>query len=632
MDALDDEGAANLKPAQGWKIIGITSLVVIAGSLVVIGFAPIGMFKGDLEERISEKLGAAVHIGTLKRTDHFSLHPIVEIRDLRIAQPKWAGKGDMVRLDLAQVKFPILTLLRGRFEPETIAITGLEANLIRTADKRTNWSREKRPTEEAGDGVSFTNFSITKSHFTLRDKRRRLNLAGQFLVTPKDGLRIDARGTFHGQPASFSATGERIHGVIPGSPYPFNAQLKSNLLSMTARGTMEGALNLDVFSARVQAQGHDIAYLDDIVEAGLPATQEFTLVAKVRRSRPDWVISDLGGEIGRSRLTGAATIKKRNGRSLIDGQIHAAIFDFGDLSSDEGKRLALLKRARLGDLVLPDTRINLHNFEQTDGRLRFKADQLLIPGGSVFQTMSGTLKIDHRLLSVDDFQAGMRSGRLVGSVRVDHRSGLPKLATDLKVQGTSLEQMMGSGKDVSGPVSGRIRLSGQGETIREALGRSSGTVRIVSVGGLLRSQIAAVIGQDLGKTIGQSLGNKVRVVPIRCLVASFDARNGMLTPNPVAMDATLSVARGAGIINLRDERINLALHGAAKKPSPLRIDQPVRIGGSLAHPSVTVAGMNPAQKPSFGKMLKLVTHSIGNMFKHDTAPTVKPLNCAAITA
>ena len=612
----------------GWTIAAVaTSVSTIA--IVALAFAPIGIFKEEVESRIADKFGTAVHIGSLVRTDHFSLHPVVEIRDLTIAQPGWAGKGDMLRLDLARVKFPILLLLRGEFKPESIALIGMDAKLIRGADKRENWSREKRPPESRSEGSSFSAFSITQSRFSMRDDRRHLTVSGTFSLTPNTGLILDSRGTFHGQPATLTATGGRIDDIRPGAPYPFEARLASKLLSITATGTMKGALNLDVFDARIAAQGHDIAYLDDIIEAGLPGTQEFALSAKVHRARPDWVITGLGGQIGRTRLTGGATIEKREGRSLINGRVHAATFDFGDLSSDEGRMLALQKKAQLGDRVLPDTRIDLRHFQNTDGSLRFVADQLLIPGGSAFQSMSGTLRINHRVLAVGDFVAGMTAGRLVGSVRVDHRDGLPKLATNLRIEGTSLEQVMGSSKDVSGPLRGRIQLNGHGETIREALGRANGSVKIVVTGGRLRALIANVIGQDLGRTIGQVLGNKDAVVPIRCLVAAFNAQNGQLAPNPLAMDATISVARGSGSINLQNEQINLSLSGAAKKPSPLRLDEPVRITGTLSHPSVTVAGMAPASQIGVSKVFKLVTHSIGNIFKRDTAPRAQPVNCAA---
>ena len=609
----------------------VVAATAVAGiSLLTVAFAPIEMFKSSVESRISKKMGAVVHIDALVRTDHFSLHPVVEIRGLTIAQPAWAGAGNMVQLDRARVKFPILPLLRGQFAPESIALVGLDAKLIRTADKRENWSREKRPPESRGNGASVSAFSITQSHISMRDDRRKLTLSGTFSVTPDKGLILSTQGTFHGKPATLTATGGRIEGVDPGSPYPFKAHLVSSPLSMTATGAMKGALNLDVFDARIVAQGQDIAFLDDIIEAGLPGTQPFALSAQVHRERPDWVINRLAGQIGRSRLTGAATIQKREGRSRINGRIHAATFDFGDLSTNEGKRLALEKKARLGERVLPDTRIDLRHFQKTDGKLSFLADQLLIPGGSVFQSMSGTLRINHRVLTVDDFVARMTAGRLAGSVRVDHRSGLPKLTTNLRIEGTRLEQLMGSSKDASGPVHGRIQLNGQGETIREALSRANGSVKIVVIDGRLRALIANVIGQDLGRTIGQALGHKDALVPVRCLVAAFHAQNGQLTPNPLTMDATISVARGSGVINLQDERINLTLSGAAKKPSPLRLDEPVRISGTLLRPSVTVAGMAPGSHIGFSKVFKLVTHSIGNIFKRDTAPTAQPVNCAAL--
>lgn len=83
---------------------------------------------------------------------------------------------------------------------------------------------------------------------------------------------------------------------------------------------------------------------------------------------------------------------------------------------------------------------------------------------------------------------------------------------------------------------------------------------------------------------------------------------------------------------MRNERINLALYGAAKKPIPLWFDQPTRISRSLAHPRVKVAEMTSIQKPRLGEKFKLVTRPIGKMFKQDTVPTVKALNCAAFTA
>ena len=104
-EALAEGSRSLLNRKVGWTVARVAASVSTI-ALVALAFAPIGTFKEEVESRIAEKVGTTVHIGSLVRTDHFSLHPTVEIRDLTIAQPDWAGKGDMLRLDLARVKFP----------------------------------------------------------------------------------------------------------------------------------------------------------------------------------------------------------------------------------------------------------------------------------------------------------------------------------------------------------------------------------------------------------------------------------------------------------------------------------------------------------------------------------------------
>jgi AsmA family protein len=202
----------------------------------------------------------------------------------------------------------------------------------------------------------------------------------------------------------------------------------------------------------------------------------------------------------------------------------------------------------------------------------------------------------------------------------------------MKIEGTTIEQLMGSGKDVSGALRGRIALSGQGETIRQALGGANGRVTIMTLNGGIRATIANVIGQDLGRTIVQAISGKDDLVPLRCLVADFRAQNGLVTPQPMVIDATVSVARGYGAINLRDETVRLTLAGAAKKPSPLRIDDPVHVGGTLHHPSVTVAGLTPSQHIGFSQVFSLVKKSIGGIFKKENKPSVASVDCAVFAA
>ncbi|PUJ19960.1 hypothetical protein, partial [Salmonella enterica] len=158
-----------------------------------------------------------------------------------------------------------------------------------------------------------------------------------------------------------------------------------------------------------------------------PGTQPVRLTARVTRDRPDWIVEGLKGTIGRSDIAGHATIRKRDGRTRIDGAPSADRFDFDDLSSNAGKAKAAAKRARLGPRLIPDTAIDLATVDRTDGKLDIKVRQLLWPGPSPFRSLHGTISLEHSRLSVEPLTLGLTRGTLSGRIGVDQRDGGPLL-------------------------------------------------------------------------------------------------------------------------------------------------------------------------------------------------------------
>ena len=65
---------------------------ILAGLLVVLaGAFPISWFRGSVERTIAGRFDTPVRIGALEREGLFSFAPVVEVRDIHIAQPQWAG-------------------------------------------------------------------------------------------------------------------------------------------------------------------------------------------------------------------------------------------------------------------------------------------------------------------------------------------------------------------------------------------------------------------------------------------------------------------------------------------------------------------------------------------------------------
>lgn len=591
---------------------------------------PLSMFRAEVERRVSAKLGVPVHIGALRRVGGPSFVPTIELVDVRIAQPSWAGKGDLLAVDNAYVRLPLLPLLQGQLEPQAVTLRGMRLVLVRTATGKSNWKQH-------GDGTSarlrsVSSLTIEDSRISVTDIKRHIKMAGPLIVTPKTGLQVALRGTVRGSAGTLSIKGGPISGVNPAAPYPFTFALTSAPLTFKARGAMQNLLDLEHFSATVSASGPSLKNIDDVIAAGLFETQPFALTATIQRKSPVWVIQRLTGTIGRSRLTGSATITKRDGRNKIAGSIHAATFDFNDLVSDQGlaRRRELL--TVLGPRAIPNTRINLSKIGKTDGRLFFKADKLLIAGGSVFRSLSGTLSLDHRIVRLDDIVAGMATGQMTGTAIVRHVSGRPKLTLDMRVTGETLDRIVGTPSNVSGPLRARILLSGTGDTIREALAHANGRVALVASQGRIRATAASVLGQDLGRTIGQVIKDKRAQTAMPCLVASFEAKGGILRPNPMVIDTAVSVGRGTGSINLFDERIALVISGAAKHPSGLRIADPVRVGGTLMQPTITIAGIAATGKPKFSSVLSVFGKAIVGIFKGKETPmSLETIPCTMLT-
>jgi len=618
--------------------------VVLILGILFLGAVPANVLRGVIVEKLQGASDRDVAIGSVTRDSFFSYSPVITVHDLRVAQPRWAGDGDFIRLKSVSARLSVLDVLTGGIQPDRVRIDGLELALIRDENGRSNWNEDEtddRDKEENGPGL--TDLDVRQSRFSFTDRKRGLDLAGPITVDSKNGLRAEGKGTFLQTKASLSFTGGAITGIDPDADYPFEMALDSPALNLTAKGKMQGVLNTSLFTASLSAQAPTLKNLDRVIEAGLFGTQPIDLRANVRHKDKDWFVTKLDGSIGRSRLSGNADILKRDGRTKIDATIHAKTLDFDDLADDAGLARAAALTRRIGPRVIPNTRINLSKMGPTDGQLDFTIDRLLSRRDTVFRSLKGTLSLDHKLIKISDLVIRLKSGRMTGGVRVDHRSGAPKFSTDLTLRGASISDLIGNGDIVTATMRGRIKLSGSGNTVREALEKADGKAAMVASGGSVRATAAHVLGQNLSGAVGKIIDDPKARVPLRCLVASFDAKNGVLTPAPLAVDTEISIGRGEGRIALDGETISLILRGGAKGESALRIVDPIKISGTLTAPNVSVAGLGKAEdaeKPSLGDVLKVATKSIGSALgigssdKQDEAFQRRPksLNCDAVIA
>ena len=127
-----------------------------------------------------------------------------------------------------------------------------------------------------------------------------------------------------------------------------------------------------------------------------------------------------------------------------------------------------------------DHRLVVAAYEQAWQEKVERIGNLNYPDEARRDKLSGTLTLDHRVLTVSNVVATLAQGRIAGKLRVDHRAGRPRLSIDLRLAGLTLDSMIGNPDMVSGRVRGHVALTGEGDTVREALSRANGKAAIVA--------------------------------------------------------------------------------------------------------------------------------------------------------
>jgi uncharacterized protein involved in outer membrane biogenesis len=336
-----------------------------------------------------------------------------------------------------------------------------------------------------------------------------------------------------------------------------------------------------------------------------------------------WIVTGLRGTVGRSDLTGRITARRVDGRTKLDGAVTFGRLDFDDLASHAGLARAHQVTAQIGRKLVPPTRINLAHVGPADGVIEIAARRLISKQPSALAAMRGTLTLDHRRLTADPFTLDLTRGRITGRIVVDQRDGapLPRVTLALDLTGTTLTTLAGGDGDVTGAVTGRLRLTGRGSTFREVVGNADGRIGLIARDGVLPAKVASDLGFDVARALTTV---EDKQAGLRCVAIGLAMRRGTGTFDPMVIDTTRAQSRGIGTIRFPQEALAIRLTGAPKKKSVLRLPAAILVGGTIKEPEVDL------QKgaKSFGNILKAIGQSIAG----DQPPRATDADCDSLAA
>jgi uncharacterized protein involved in outer membrane biogenesis len=219
-------------------------------------------------------------------------------------------------------------------------------------------------------------------------------------------------------------------------------------------------------------------------------------------------------------------------------------------------------------------------------------------------------------------------------VRIDGRKAVPTTDLDARLTNLAIQQFMpaknGAPPPIEGTLLARAQLHGIGDTIHKAASSADGKVVLVVPHGKIRQAFAELLGINVANGLYLLLSKDPRETDLRCAVAQFDVKNGLMSVNDAVFDTGVVRATGKGTVNLGQETLDLRLEGQPKKPRILRLWAPITLTGTLLHPKPGVDAGKAAGQIGIAAAVGVVLAPLAAILPFIDGGLAKDADCAGL--
>jgi hypothetical protein len=183
---------------------------------------------------------------------------------------------------------------------------------------------------------------------------------------------------------------------------------------------------------------------------------------------------------------------------------------------------------------------------------------------------------------------GVAGGNLNTRIAVNAREAKVAVDTDTSFRNLHINKLVPSTDLLDrsfGAVNGRVQLKGDGKSTAAVIGSSNGQVSLYSAGGEISDLVLELAGADIVEIVKFWVGGD-RNAELRCAVASFNVKDGMMQSEVFVVDTDNTFFGGKGNIDLKDERIDLTVTPLPKHKSAIALRGPLHVLGTFAKPAV----------------------------------------------
>jgi len=318
-----------------------------------------------------------------------------------------------------------------------------------------------------------------------------------------------------------------------------------------------------------------------VIGIAFPETTPYTTRGRLVKGDNMIRYEKFTGKVGESDLAGTLQFDLGGKRAFMHGDLDSKVLDLADLG-------ALVGTDQPRERVLPDTPFDSDRWDSIDADVRIKAGSIRRPKQLPLEGLDTHIQMKDKVLSLAPLEFGLAGGRIAGTVKLDGQKDPIAATTDLRVRDLSLPKLMPTIKESEasiGDINGLIQLAGSGDSVADMLGSSNGKVGIYLDGGRISRFMMELVAMDVWGAARVKLQGD-QPVDIRCAIADFGVKNGVMNTNAFVFDTQVVNVEGTGSVNLKNESMDLTLNPHPKDKSIASLNSPLYIRGTFSAPKV----------------------------------------------
>jgi uncharacterized protein involved in outer membrane biogenesis len=645
-----------------WTGIVLASIVVLA--VIALALIDWNALRGPIERFATAHSGRTVKIEGPLEVHIWSWTPRISVQRLTVGNPPWEAAKPMVKIERLNAQLKLLPLLKGDVILPRVEIVRPDVYLHREPSGRANWTFENtKPTNAKADKPPklpvVRDFLIQEGKLIIHDELLHLDVNGTVQAHEKGSendpkaFRIEGQGTLNKEPFSMRVAGGPLVNLDPDHPYPFDMAVDAGDIHLTSNGNVRKPFDLGKLTFNVQASGSDLANLFYLTQLALPNTPPFTLSAHIERNEKLIKVTNIDGTIGQSDLRGDITVDASRKRPSISGELVSKQLRLKDLAASLGgkpkaadslakateppkpSKKGAAEKAPANAKLFPDARLQVERVRAMDGDVKFSA-QSIQAGTLPLKEVAFHIKLDDGVLALAPFEFTMPQGKIEGTANIDARGKTPLTKLDVRVRNVQLDQLKGKAPDAKPPLGGimqaRATVEGHGDSVHDLMADADGKVSLVLPHGQVNAAFAELTGINVARGIGLLIKGDEERTEIRCGIAQFKVKDGLMTADNVVFDTTNVRITGRGDIKLGPEELDLSIKGEPKKLRLARLRTPIEIKGHLKKPSIGIDTGKTVKQGAIAAALGAALTPLAAIVAFVDPGLAKDENCGALLA